>query len=103
MDTPIDPAVQAFVSAINAGDREALRAVLAPNPTMSDDGTDRDLDAWLDSEVFSANGRMDVESVSQDGLRLVATFTNDTWGSMRTAWRFVIASGQIARFETGQA
>ena len=81
---PSDPAVAAFVAAVNAGDRDAFLAALAEDATMSDDGTERDLSAWAEREIFSSNGRMDVEDVSADGLTLTATYTNDTWGGMRT-------------------
>lgn len=70
---------------------------------MTDDGTQRDLGAWIDKEIFTVGGRMDVESESDGGHALVAGFRNDTWGRMRTAWRFTVADGRIARFETGQA
>lgn len=98
-----DPAVRAFVTAINAGDQDAFRAALAPDATMSDDGTDRDLADWTDREIFSSRGRMNVQSETGDGLGLVAEFSNDTWGTMRTAWRFTVDGGRITRFETGQA
>ena len=97
-----NPAVSALVTAINSGDRAAFGALLAPGATMSDDGTDRDLDEWIDREIFSANGRMRVESESNGGLSLLAQFRNDTWGEMRTSWRFTVADGVITRFETGQ-
>lgn len=98
-----DPAVAAFVAAVNAGDREAFFAALTDDATMSDDGTDRDLRAWAESEIFSPNGRMDVEDVSADGRTLTATYTNSTWGSMRTRWVFTVLGGRVSRFETGQA
>jgi hypothetical protein len=99
-----DPAVLRLVDAINAGDRDAFFAALTPDATMSDDGRERDLSAWVDQEIFTANGRMDVDEALNEGRSLVATFTNDTWGGMRTAWRFdVSADGRISRFETGQA
>lgn len=98
-----DPAVAAFVAAVNAGDREAFFAALTDDATMSDDGTDRDLRGWAESEIFSSNGRMDVEDVSADGRTLTATYTNSTWGSMRTRWVFTVTAGRISRFETGQA
>ncbi|QWF85118.1 nuclear transport factor 2 family protein [Amycolatopsis sp. CA-230715] len=101
-DLPSNPTVRQFVAAINSGDKEAFRALLAPGAIMTDDGTERDLDAWTEKEIFSANGRMDVESES-DGTTLVATFTNDTWGAMRTRWAFTISDGAITRFDTGQA
>ncbi|MFF0478629.1 nuclear transport factor 2 family protein [Streptomyces sp. NPDC004284] len=98
-----DPTVRDFVTALNANDRSALFGLLAPGVTMSDDGSDREVGDWLDREVFSSNGHMDVESETGGGRELVATYRNDTWGAMRTAWRFTVEGGKVARFETGQA
>ncbi|MGW0737341.1 nuclear transport factor 2 family protein [Streptomyces sp. NPDC002851] len=98
-----DPAVRAFVTALNAQDREAFQAALAPDASMSDDGTERDLAEWTEREIFSSNGRMAVESQSDDGLTLVARYSNDTWGEMRTRWQFTVEGGKVKRFETGQA
>ncbi|RKT11871.1 hypothetical protein BX285_5830 [Streptomyces sp. 1114.5] len=98
-----DPAVRAFVTAINAGDRQAFDATLTPGATMSDDGSDRDLADWTEREIFGAGGRMAVQTESDGGHALIANFTNDTWGEMRTAWRFTVDGGKISRFETGQA
>jgi hypothetical protein len=103
VDRLSDPAVRAFVTALNANDRDAFLASLTPGATMSDDGTDRDLEQWTEKEVFSSRGQMEIESVKDDGHSLVARFRNDTWGEMRTRWRFVVDGGKIARFETGQA
>ncbi|MGA5218497.1 nuclear transport factor 2 family protein [Streptomyces cinereoruber] len=100
---PSDPAVAAFVTAVNAGDRDAFFTTLTDDASMSDDGTDRDLAAWADREIFSSNGRMDIEDVSADGQTLTAMYTNSTWGSMRTRWTFTVTDGRISRFETGQA
>ncbi|MCX4691283.1 nuclear transport factor 2 family protein [Streptomyces sp. NBC_01408] len=99
-----DPAVRAFVTAVNAGDRNAFEANLTPDATMSDDGSDRVLQQWADKEIFSSGGHMEVRSQSPDGRELVVGYRNDTWGEMQTAWRFFISSdGLISRFETGQA
>lgn len=98
-----DPAVRAFVAALNAGDREAFQAALAPDASMSDDGTERNLADWAEREIFSSNGRMAVESQSDDGLTLVAQYANDTWGEMRTRWQFTVEGEKVKRFETGQA
>lgn len=95
--------MRAFVAALNNHDRAAFADALAPGATMSDDGSERDLREWTEREVFSSRGRMVVESEEEGGLALVATYTNDTWGSMRTAWRFTVEDGKVARFETGQA
>lgn len=99
-----DPAVRAFVTAVNAGDQEAFRAVLTPGATMSDDGSDRDLAQWAEKEIFSCNGHMSVDSESDGGRALIVDYRNDTWGEMRTAWRFTVTDdGRVDRFETGQA
>ncbi|MBQ0830103.1 nuclear transport factor 2 family protein [Streptomyces tagetis] len=99
-----DPAVRAFVTALNSQDREAFLATLAPDATMADDGDDRDLDQWIDREIFSSHGHMEVDSESDGGRSLLARYRNDTWGEMRTRWRFTVDdAGRIARFETGQA
>ncbi|UQI44816.1 nuclear transport factor 2 family protein [Streptomyces sp. HU2014] len=98
-----DPAVRALVDAINANDRQAFRAALTTGATMSDDGSDRDLQEWSEKEIFSSGGHMDVESEAEDGRSLVARYRNDTWGEMRTAWRFTVDGGKVSRFETGQA
>jgi hypothetical protein len=98
-----DPVVRAFVTAVNAGDRDAFNATLAPGATMSDDGSERNLEEWVDREIFSSDGHMDVESESDDGRSLVVQYSNSTWGAMRTAWKFSVDGDKIARFETGQA
>ena len=98
-----DPAVAAFVAAVNAGDKDAFFAALTDDATMSDDGSERDLAAWTEKEIFSSSGRMDVDRVSPDGHTLEVTYTNSTWGSMRTRWTFTVTDGKVSRFETGQA
>jgi hypothetical protein len=98
-----EPAVLALIAAINAGDRAAFFAALAPDATMSDDGTDRDPAEWADREIFSVHGHLDVVSADDGGRSLVAAYRNDTWGEMRTRWAFTITNGKVRRFETGQA
>ena len=98
-----DPIVREFVAAVNEGDRDAFFALLAPGATMSDDGSERDLEEWVDREIFASNGRMEVESQSDDGRSLIVNYTNSTWGAMRTAWGFVVDGDRISSFETGQA
>ncbi|KAB1980456.1 MULTISPECIES: nuclear transport factor 2 family protein [Streptomyces] len=99
-----DPAVRAFVAAVNAHDRSAFDALLTPGATMSDDGSDRDLGDWTDREIFSSRGHMDVDSESAGGRSLLVRYRNDTWGEMKTRWSFTVdEDGRISRFETGQA
>ena len=103
VDQLSEPAVRAFVAAVNANDRAAFQEALAPAATMSDDGTERDLAEWAEREIFSSGGHMDVESERAGGRSLLVRYRNETWGEMRTAWDFIIDGGKIARFETGQA
>ncbi|WP_234542150.1 nuclear transport factor 2 family protein [Streptomyces sp. R39] len=99
-----DPAVRAFVTAVNSNDRERFRDLLTPDATMADDGSDRDLDDWIDREIFSSNGHLDVDNESNGGRSLLAHYRNDAWGEMVTRWDFTVADdGRISRFETGQA
>ncbi|MFG2131552.1 nuclear transport factor 2 family protein [Streptomyces sp. NPDC048751] len=99
-----DPAVRAFVAAVNAHDRDAFLELLTPDATMSDDGSDRDLTEWIDREIFSSHGHLDVDNESNGGRVLLARYSNDSWGEMRTRWSFTVADdGRISRFETGQA
>src|SRR2546423_2525232 len=98
-----DPVVRRLVEVVNAGDRDAFFALLTPDATMSDDGSERNLGEWVDREIFTSDGRMEVESQSDDGRSLIVNYTNSTWGAMRTAWKFVIEGDKVSRFETGQA
>jgi hypothetical protein len=74
VDELSDPVVRAFVGAINAGDREAFFGTLTADATMSDVGSS-----------------------------LVANYTNATYASMRTKWRFEVEGDKVSRFKTGQA
>jgi hypothetical protein len=98
-----DPTVRSLVTAIDDGDRAAFLGLLTADAVLTDDGTQRDLEDWIDREIFTVNGHMDVESQSADGRSLVAGFRNDTWGQMRTTWSFTVVDGKISRLETGQA
>jgi hypothetical protein len=98
-----EPVVQKFIEAVNAGDRDAFFALLTPDATMSDDGSERDLEEWVDREIFASDGRMEVESQSDDGRSMIVNYTNSTYGTMRTQWEFTIEGDKVARFETGQA
>lgn len=97
MTLPSHPAVRAFVEAVNAQDREALWGVLAKDATVIDVGTERDLHAWVERELFSAHARMEVVRESSDGLSVSVRFRNDIWGDTDTAWEFAVSDGVITR------
>lgn len=99
----VDPAVRAFVEALNANNKTALDATMTADATMSDDGTPRVLGEWLQREVFDPHGRMVVTNQSADGQDLLVDYTNDQWGTMKTRWHFEVADGLVTHFDTGQA
>jgi len=102
-DELADPVFRAFVEAVNAGDRDTFFELLAPGATMSDDGSERNLEEWVDREIFTSDGRMEVDSQAEDGRSLVVSYTNSTYGRMLTNWTFIVEDGKISHFETGQA
>ena len=73
-----DAVVRKFIEAVNAGDRDGFFALLTDGATMSDDGSERNLQEWIDREMFSADGRLEVESQSDDGRSLIITASNST-------------------------
>jgi hypothetical protein len=96
-----DPIVRTVVTAINAGDRAAFLAAFTAHPTLSDDGSERNFHDWIDREIFSSGGHLEVESQSDDGRSLIARYRNDTYGEMRTSWTFVIEGDKVSRVQTG--
>ena len=98
-----DAVVRRFIEAINGGDRDGFFALLTDGATMSDDDSERNLQEWIDREMFSADGRLKVESQSDDGRSLIISASNSTYGAMRTFWRITVEGDKVARFETGQA
>jgi hypothetical protein len=76
---PSNPVVHRLVAAINECDRDAFLAAITPDATLTDDGNPRSLRDWIDREIFSARGHMDVEREEEDGLHLLAPYRNDTW------------------------
>ena len=99
----VDPAVRAFVDALNANDPAAMQAAITENATMTDDGTPRPIGEWLQREAFDTHGRMDVTRQSPDGRDLLVDYSNDRWGMMATRWHFEIVDRRVAHFDTGQA
>ncbi|KOV27606.1 hypothetical protein [Streptomyces sp. XY152] len=98
-----DPAVRAFVTAVDHHDRDGFPALPASGATMADDGGEHDLTEWIDREIFSSHGHPEADDESGGGL-LLARHRDDTWGELRTRWSFTVDDdGRISRFETGEA
>jgi hypothetical protein len=105
MTTPpvMNPAVARLIAAVNAGDRAAFLAAVAPDAVLTDDGKPQDLAAWIDREIFTVHGHMTVRHEHEGGLRMLVRYRNDTWGEMSTLWRFEVTGDLISRIDTGQA
>ena len=100
---PSNPVVHRLVAAISDCDQAAFLARLTPHATLTDGGNPRLLRDWIDQEIFSAHGHMNVEREEEDGLYLLARYRNDTWGEMPAFWRFQVTRDKISRIDTGQA
>jgi hypothetical protein len=69
---PSNSVVHRLVAVINDGDRDAFLATFTPHATLTDDGNPRPLRDWIDREIFSAHGHMNVEREEENGLYLLA-------------------------------
>jgi hypothetical protein len=98
---PSNPVAHRLAAAINDGDRGAFLATLTPDATLTDDGNLRSLRDWIDREIFSARGHMNVEHEEEDGQHLLARYRNDTWGEMPAFWSFQVTRDKISRIDTG--
>jgi hypothetical protein len=67
-----------------------------PNATLTDDGNLRSLTEWIDHEIFSAHGHINIEREEQDELHLLARYRNDTWREMSTYWHFHVTGDKSA-------
>jgi hypothetical protein len=98
-----NPTVKEAIDALQKGDREAWSALFEPDAKLFDDGQPRSLAdftrAALGHERFTS-----IDSVTNDGLKVVGNFHSDEWGAFRTYFNFQLsARGKIARLDIGQA
>jgi len=98
-----NPTVQAAITALQNGDRDAWSALFEPDAELYDDGSPRDLKKFtrdaLGHERFTS-----IERVENNGLDLVGAFHSDRWGDFRTYFKFQLSpSGKIKRLDVGQA
>ncbi|MFC4335360.1 nuclear transport factor 2 family protein [Salininema proteolyticum] len=100
---PTEPAVKAFIDAVNSGDRAAVYETLTDQFTVSDDGSERDARTWVDRNLIASKARLAVEDERNGGSRLMISIDDETWGHMDTYWDFTVNDGKVERFETGQA
>ena len=101
--TPSNPVVAALIDAVNAGDRTAFFDLLTGDATLTDDGAERDLSEWCESNLFEANARLSPKREAMDGSRLIIDVHDDKWGEMTTYWDFTVDGDKIGRIDTGQA
>jgi len=98
-----NPTVEAAITALQNGDRDAWSALFEPDAELYDDGSPRDLKKFtrdaLGHERFTS-----IERVENNGLDLVGAFHSDRWGDFRTYFKFQLSpSGKIKRLDIGQA
>ncbi len=98
-----NPTVEAAITALQNGDRDAWSALFEPDAELYDDGSPRDLKKFtrdaLGHERFTS-----IERVENNGLDLVGAFHSDRWGDFRTYFKFQLSpSGKIKRLDVGQA
>lgn len=95
-----NPVVRSVLSALRDADRDAFFACFAEDATFTDDGTPEDLHAWAEREVFSAHGRLRVDSADDGGLRIVGQYTSDQ-GDLATFWHFQLGGAGVSRLDVG--
>lgn len=93
-----NPTVRALVIAMRDRDRDAFLALFEPTAELTDDGESQSLVEWADRELFTANGRLDVQREQQNGLELIGRFHSDQW-NMMTLWRFEIVNRRVRRLD----
>ena len=93
-----NPTVRAAVIAIRDGDRDAFLALFESDAKLTDDGEPQSLLEWVDRELFTAHGRLDVQREQQNGLELIGRFHSDQW-NMMTVWRFEIVNRRVRRLD----
>lgn len=98
----MQPTVRRFMAALARQDRQALGTLLAADAALTDDGEPFPPMTWLDREVFSGDGRLEVVSERDDGTALAGGFTPRRW-SLDTVWRFTLQGEQVARLDVSAA
>ncbi|GAB3644610.1 nuclear transport factor 2 family protein [Glycomyces tarimensis] len=100
---PSNPIVAALIDAVNAGDRTAYFDLVTGDAALTDDGSERDLAEWSETNLFEANARLTPTRESMGGSRLIVEVHDDKWGEMTTYWDFTVDGDKIGRIDTGQA
>lgn len=98
--TPAD-VVNAFVEAVNKGDRAAARALFAQNGFVAY-GMQRaakrgaELDGWLQSDIFGVKGRIENVTLKTEGnkVTLSGRYTSTGWSGTAN-YVFTIEGGRI--------
>jgi hypothetical protein len=93
--------VRNFVDAINSQNRTAARALLATESGYAyGDGalrTGQNFDNWLESDLYSGNARIVIESATQNGnqVNMLGRWGRNGNATNRADYRFVVRDGLI--------
>lgn len=99
----LNPVVQTALDALNAGDKNAWRALFAPSADLSDDGAPRDLASFTE-EALGHERFTKIHRIENDGLGVFGDFHSDQWGDFPAYFKFHLDKDQkIDLLEIGQA
>ncbi|MBS1581894.1 MAG: nuclear transport factor 2 family protein [Bacteroidetes bacterium] len=98
------PVVKAAIDALNAHDKAAWNALLAPGATFSDDGREGSLAHFTEGAFGKGREHFtSVDRVEHGGLHVYGHYRSETWGTFTTFFKFQVDDGRITRLEVGQA
>ena len=96
------PVVRGIKTAVAQRHRRAIQDLLAPDAALTDDGESFAPMAWIDREVFDADGRLQIAAERDGGLTLLGRFLSREW-NLGTEWRFTLAGDRVARLDVRAA
>lgn len=97
--------VRAAIETMSARDREGWLKLFAHDATLTDDGTERGVIEWSDSELFGSDRAYlkSIDWLEDGGLTIYGKFHSDRWGEFDTFMRFQLHGDWITRLDVGQA
>lgn len=96
------PTVRAALDALRDGETERWQALFSPDAQLFDDGKPRDL-ARFTADALGTEWFTDIETESEDGLRVDGPFHTEQWGDFHVYFQFQLNdAGLITRLDIGQ-